>query len=81
MAAYAERNDSLVLQAWKERLFLSATGAMSESSVLRVGGWRYQPGHCFIADRRHSGKLPHFFSAVNENWFYSRNLAGIVIAL
>ncbi|HNR68872.1 MAG TPA: DUF4153 domain-containing protein [bacterium] len=80
MAAYAERNDSLVLQAWKERLFFSATGAMSESSG--ASRWRIGDISLVIVLSLIAGtlaKLPHFFSAVNENWFYSRNLAGIVI--
>ncbi len=73
--AFAARPDSPVLQAWQERLFY-APPAASETAR-----WQGRDVGWVVVLSLLAGtliKLPHFFSALDEEWFYARNLSGIL---
>ncbi len=72
---FAENPGSPVLQAWNERLFFAAP-AGAESSR-----WRGRDIGLVVALALIAGtlaKLPQFFAGIDPDWFYSRNLGGIL---
>ena len=76
--AFAEQNTSTILQVWHERLFFQESEAGSESLSTR---WQSRDIWVTVILSFIAGtlvKLPHFFSVLNEDRFYSRNLGGII---
>jgi len=78
-AALAERPESTILQVWRERLYFQSPTAEAEASS--SGRWRLRDIGWVLVISLAAGtlaKLPHFFSSLNEEQFYLRNLGGIL---
>ena len=76
--AFVEQHDSAIMQVWNERLFFKEPEGESEISTSR---WRPRDIWVAIALSLIAGtlaKIPHFFSKVDDELFYSRNLGCIV---
>jgi len=78
-AAFAEQPDSPVLQVWQERLFFS--DRIASDAQITAPRWHAMDIGLCAALSFAAGtlvKLPHFFTALDDNRFYVRNLAGIL---
>ena len=76
--AFAANPGEPILQAWNERLFF-AVAADAEPSR-----WRGRDIGLVVVLALVAGtlmKLPQFFGGIDSDWFYARNLCGIVAAL
>ena len=76
--AFAANSGAPLLQAWNERLFFAAAADAEPSR------WRGRDIGLVVALALAAGtlmKLPQFFTGIDEEWFYARNLCGIVAAM
>ena len=78
-AAFAEQSDATVLQVWQERLFFQEAEAVPNASSSGQPSWdiRVTVLLSFLAGTL--VKLPQWLSWPDDEWFYSRNLGGIMI--
>jgi hypothetical protein len=76
---FAEQSDAIILQVWHERLFFQGgKDTQSPSSQWRSGDIWITVILSFIAGTLI--KLPHFFPALDDDRFYSRNIGVIIIS-
>ncbi len=78
--AFADRTDSAILQVWRERLFFEGPKASQPSSppLLRCRPFDIGVAILLSLIAGTMAKIPHIFPSLNDERFYSRNLAGIV---
>lgn len=77
---FEECPESLLLQAWHQRLLFERHSAKDEAVVSR-GNWGRKDFYVIFGLIFISGtllKLPHFISTIDAELFYSRNFGGIV---
>jgi hypothetical protein len=77
--ALAECPESVLLQAWHQRLFFEGRSAMGEAGVSR-GSWDRKDLFMILGLVLIFGtllKLPQFISSIDEELFYPRNIGGI----
>lgn len=75
---FAEQGDSIVLQIWHERLFFQESEVLPQASS---PGWQSRDIWMIVILSFIAGtlvKLPHFLPMLDEERFFSRNLAGII---
>lgn len=75
---FAQHPDSIILQVWNERL----SHIDEQESQQGVGVWSYKNIFLIALLSLIAGtlfKLPINFEKIDEEWFYTRNLAGIFI--
>ncbi len=80
--AFAERPDSTILQAWRERLFFDARLEAKGIDAPSSSRWQGRDIGLVVVLSLVAGtltKLPQLFSGFNDVRFYSRNLACIII--
>ena len=78
--AFAARPDSMALQVWHERLFFNAErNTPTPPAAISWQAWDIglAIGLSFVAGTLM--KLPHFFATMDEERFYERNLASIIL--
>lgn len=75
--AYNEKPDSLILKAWHERLFYDEE-TKRQSSTPHCRSFDVWLTILLVLVAGTLTKLPQFFSGLNEEFFYTRNLGAIV---